>query len=369
MKSIAVVAPFPNPHFLEIFDSEPFKRFTEVDKFCFRPLPSHRQGLGWQESVYEPLSSSYLSVGAAHKKLKPYQTVIFYGAIDPKFIPTFLLRGSLKRGQNTYLVTEGIRHQISKWKALCFQAYLNDSRLKILAIGHDSSNDFRNAGLVKPTYRRYGFFENYQKGPDVNDNSNDRPNQPLQLLSVGQLIDRKNFAACIESLKRLASKIKQPVNYTICGAGEEREALERAAADLPSNITVHLPGNCNAEQLDGYFRAADLFLMPSKYDGWGVVLNQAVHFHLPLLAAEGVRSARGHLLRESGNGFIFRDDNQLDEALLKLIVDKSLRDEFSVCCQQVAADWSIDAVAKNLVKVLNGQEPTLSHAESPLALI
>ena len=364
-----MVAPFPNPHFLEIFDSEPFRRFAQVDRFCFRPLPSHRQGLGWKEGAYKPLSSSYLSVGTAHKKLKPYQTVIFYGSIDPKFIPTFLLRGSLKRGQNTYLVTEGIRHKISKWKALCFQAYLNDSRLNILAIGYNSSNDFRDAGLVKPTYRRYGFFENYIGGPDLKSNSSKNPSQALQLLSVGQLIDRKNFSACINSLKRLASKIKQPVNYTICGDGEQRAELEQAAAQLDVDITVHLPGNCNAEQLDAYFRAADLFLMPSKYDGWGVVLNQAVHFHLPLIAAEGVRSARGHLLREGGNGFIFRDNDELDRVLLKLIVDQSLRDKFSTCCRQVAADWHIDAVAENLVKVLNGQDPTLHHSESPLALI
>ena len=369
MKSIAVVAPFPNPHFLEIFNANPFKRFAEVDTFCFRPLPSHRRGLGWQESVFEPLSSSYLSIGAAHKKLKCYQTVIFYGAIDPKFIPTFLLRASLKRGQDTYLVTEGIRYSISKWKAFCFQTFLNHPNLKILAIGHHSSNDFRNAGLVKPTYRRYGFFENYRGGPDVEGNSSEKSNQPLQLLSVGQLIDRKNFSSCIGSLRRLASKIKQPVIYTICGEGEKRADLEQAAAHLADGVTVHLPGNCNPEQLDAYFRVADLFLMPSKYDGWGVVLNQAVHFHLPLLAAVGVRSARGHLLREGGNGFIFRDDNELDRFLFNLIDDKSLRDEFSTCCQQIATDWNIDRVAENLVKVLDGKEPKLLHAESPLALI
>ncbi len=293
-------------------------------------------------------------------------TVIYYGAIDPNYIPAFLIRNSLRRGQNTFLVTEGFRQQPSRLKSYCFRQFLNHSAFTILANGDRCADDFRNAGITRPTYRRFGFFEHYPT-PDWSAKPSD--DGICRILSVGQLIDRKNYLTSIQSLGRLASRIEQSIEYTICGEGNQRLELEAEISRLPENIIVRLPGNQTTKQLETYFQQADIFVMPSKYDGWGVVLNQAIHFHLPIIASEGVRAARGHLVRENDNGFMFNNEQKLDENMLKLIQDSELRLRFARSSAAIAEVWHIDAVASNLVRVLAGQEPIVDDSESPLVKI
>ena len=362
MKTVALVAPFANPHFLNIFDSPAFSRDWKVDRFCFRSLPSHRGGLGWQEADYQTLSSSYLRIPQTQKAVSDYEVVIYYGAIDPRCIPALMMRCSLKRGQKTFLATEGIRYKHPRWRSLAFSILLNDPRLEVLAIGDRCAEDFRNAGLTDPTYRKFGFFENYK----TFDGRSSTDGNSCRILSVGQLIDRKNFLTIIHSLQRLATNISQTVTYTICGEGTQRPEIEAAISKLPDNIKVELLGNCNAQQLDQCFCNSDIFAMPSTYDGWGVVLNQAIHYQLPVVVSSGVRSARDHLVQNAHNGFIFETESELDEQLIQLIQDSQLRASFANISAEISSDWHIDAVAKNLAIIIDGEEPLIDRPFAPL---
>ena len=272
---------------------------------------------------------------------------------------------SLRRGQKTFLVSEGIRYQHPRWRSLAFSSLLNHPNLEVLAIGDRSDDDYRRAGLVKPTYRKYGFFENYPTDPIPKSESSD----VCRILSVGQLIDRKNFLSIIHSLRRIADKTDRRIIYMICGEGSQRSEIETEIKTLPSNVEVQLLGNCDAQALSHCFQIADIFAMPSTYDGWGAVLNQAIHFHLPVVVSNRVRSAKDHLVEEGFNGFIYDSDKTLDEGLLKLVQDSDLRIRFSENCRQVAEAWHIDAVARNLARVVCGQEPHLENRFAPLARI
>ena len=366
MKSpaIALIAPFPNPHFLDVFQTDTFRKFAVADRYCFRSLPPHRRGLGWEEDNFHRLSSNYLKVTESFRKIEEYDIVIYYGAIDPKFIPALLIKKSLSRGQRTLLVTEGIRHAVPAWKAFCCKTLLNHPKLEIFAIGDQSADDFRKAGLVLPDYFKFGFFENYSQSleRDVVEKQG-----PVRLLSVGQLIERKNFSACLESLQRISSEIDCEIIYTICGDGPQMQLLKTLASRLPKHVAVDLLGNCNRDQLNDCFNDADVFLMPSKYDGWGVVLNQALHYCLPLITSSGVRSARGYLLKEGGNGFIFNDDSELDKSLKRLIIDNDLRKQFASQSQQIARHWHIDTVGENLVDFFSNQTFRQSNCDLPLS--
>lgn len=294
-----------------------------------------------------------------------YEAVVYYGAIDPRCIPALMMRCSLKRGQKTFLVTEGIRHKHPRWRSKAFSILLNDPNLEILAIGDRCADDFRNSGLTEPTYRKFGFFENYK----AFGGRSPAEGNSCRILSVGQLIDRKNFLAIIGSLQRLATKISQTVTYTICGEGTQRPEIEAAISQLPDNIHVKLMGNCNAQQLDQCFRNSDIFAMPSTYDGWGVVLNQAIHYQLPVIVSSGVRSARDHLVQNAYNGFIFKNETELDNQLIQLIQDSQLRATFTNNCAEISSDWHIDAVAKNLASIMRGEQPLIDRPFAPLVRV
>lgn len=362
MKTIAVVAPFPNPHFLKIFESPEFLHRIKVDRFCFRSLPEFRQGLGWKEADFTKLSSSYLKIPATQNSVSKYSTVVFYGAVDPRCIPVAMMLCCLRRGQRTFLVTEGIRFQHPRWRSMVFSLLLNHSGLEILAIGDRSEVDFRQAGLTKPTYRKFGFFENYP--PDVM--TTPGPEDTCRILSVGRLIERKNFLSIINSLQRIAAQSTQRIVYSICGDGDQRAMFESAIEKLPNHVEVNLLGNCNSQQLDQCFRNADLFAMPSTYDGWGVVLNQAVHYRLPIIVSGGVRAAKDHLVEDGFNGYIYNTKAELDDYLLKLTQNRQLRKELSVNSQEIADAWQIDTVARSLASVMLGEEPQRESRFAPL---
>jgi len=365
LETIAVVAPFPNPHFLNIFESPELTKVFNVDRFCFRSLPPHRQGLGWEEASFVKLSSSYWKIPAAQKSVASYSTVVYYGAIDPKCIPTAMIWSSLRRGQRVFLVTEGLRYQHPRWRSLAFSSLLNHAGLEILAIGDRSADDFRKAGLVKPTYRKYGFFENYLGDAQTSP----APANTCRILSVGQLIERKNFLSIIRSLQRMGAQSDQQIIYTICGEGEQRPLIESEIKKLSSNVEVKLLGNCNSQQLDECFRNADIFAMPSTYDGWGAVLNQAIHFCLPIIVSDGVRAARDYLVRDGFNGFIFNSDEELDDCLSKVVANRDLRAKLVENNQEIAKAWHIDTVASDLVRVLSGEEPRFESDFAPLGRI
>ena len=368
METIAVVAPFPNPHFLEIFESPEFAQQIQVDRFCFRSLPAHRQGLGWEETSFTKLSSSYLGLWAAQRSVAKYSTVIYYGAIDPKCIPAAMIWFSLRRGQKTFLVTEGIRYKHSRWRSLAFSLLLNHPNLEILAIGNRSDDDFRSAGLVKPSYRKYGFFENYPADANPSSDSADSADV-CRILSVGQLIDRKNFLSIISSITRIADQTDRQIVYMICGEGSQRSQIETEIRSLPKNVDIQLLGNCDALRLSQCFQTADIFAMPSTYDGWGVVLNQAIHFRLPVVVSDGVRAASDHLVEDGFNGFIYDSKAKLDKDLLQLVESSNLRNQFSKNCQKIAEAWHIDSVARNLARIVSGQEPHLQNRFAPLGRI
>ena len=109
--------------------------------------------------------------------------------------------------------------------------------------------------------------------------------------------------------------------------------------------------------------------MPSTYDGWGVVLNQAIHYQVPVIAACGVRSARNHLVRDNHNGFIYKNDSELDDRLTTLIDTLELRRVFSHNSAEIAEAWHIDAVASNLAKVVAGEEPIIDSTFDPLVRV
>ena len=109
--------------------------------------------------------------------------------------------------------------------------------------------------------------------------------------------------------------------------------------------------------------------MPSTYDGWGVVLNQAIHFRLPVIASGGVRSAQDHLIKNDHNGFIYNNQTQLDDQLLSLIQDQELRLRFAENSIAISSDWHIDTVASNLARVVAGEEPIIDSPFAPLVKV
>ncbi len=70
------------------------------------------------------------------------------------------------------------------------------------------------------------------------------------------------------------------------------------------------PGFINQSELGQYFSASDVLVLPSDYDTWGLVVNEAMHYGLPCIVSDRVGSRRD-LVTPGKTGFVFENGNRL----------------------------------------------------------
>lgn len=136
---------------------------------------------------------------------------------------------------------------------------------------------------------------------------------PLQLLTVGRLVEEKGHRYVIDALKQLRDHAI-PVHYHIVGSGPEDKALRQQvqATNLQDSVTFH--GFLSGEALAEQYRQAQVFILPSlKGDGHsseetqGVVVQEAQASGLLVIAADSGGIAE--CIRDGENAFLVPDRN------------------------------------------------------------
>ncbi len=115
-----------------------------------------------------------------------------------------------------------------------------------------------------------------------------------------------------------------PATLVLIGSGPMEATLRRSAGDH-----LRVVGPLARDELVPWYAAADAFVLPSRSEPWGMVLNEAAAAGLPLVATEAVGAAHD-LIEPGGNGFRVPVDDApaLAEALRSLAADAELRRAF-----------------------------------------
>lgn len=114
---------------------------------------------------------------------------------------------------------------------------------------------------------------------------------PPHLLAVGAIVPRKGYDVLIRALEGIVDK---PWSLSIAGPARDPELLaalnaQIEAANLGSRIQM-LGARTEAE-LDELYAAADIFVMPSLFEGYGMVLGEAMARGLPIVCTTGGAAA------------------------------------------------------------------------------
>ncbi len=150
----------------------------------------------------------------------------------------------------------------------------------------------------------------------------------VQLLCVGSVLPRKGYRVLVEALAGLPG----PWSCTIVGAtdrdGEEADAVRAAIADAGLADRVHLAGATSEDELAGYYHAADVFVMPSLFEGYGMALAEAMARGLPVVCTTG-----GAMADTAPDAAAIKvppgDVASLRAALARMISDPELRGRLS----------------------------------------
>ncbi len=172
----------------------------------------------------------------------------------------------------------------------------------------------------------------------------------ITFLFCGQMIARKGVDLLLHAFAEL---VKRHPKARLVLVGREAE-LPSLLAALPQQARARIlyEGFQPPEKLPLFFTKADVFVLPSRYDGWGVVLNQALGAGLPILCSDAVGAGRD-LVEEGVNGtrFASGDGASLLRAMEALASDPKLAAAQGEASALKARDWLPEAGAQKWLGV------------------
>lgn len=169
------------------------------------------------------------------------------------------------------------------------------------------------------------------------------------VLYASKLTARKNA----DLLLRAYGALSEPRPYLLfVGEGELRPGLERMASDRHLK-DVRFLGFRNQSELPGYYALADIFVLPSVNETWGLVVNEAMNAGCAVIVTDQVGAA-ADLVRRGENGFVVApgDEAALSRGLSDCLAERRY-EQMGRCSSDLVGKWGIPEALDGLGRALN----------------
>ncbi|MFL5955184.1 MAG: glycosyltransferase family 4 protein [Gaiellaceae bacterium] len=168
------------------------------------------------------------------------------------------------------------------------------------------------------------------------------------ILFVGKLIDKKQPLRLLDAYADIAHESGAWLVYV--GDGALRAQMEETIAARGLE-RVRLAGFLNQSEMPAAFVASDVLVLPSAlHETWGLVINDALNFGLPVIVSDKVGSAED-LVRPGWNGTVIphADTAALADAMRQLVAKPELRRLYGERGRELVEAYSISACADGIV--------------------
>src|SRR5262249_3117283 len=122
---------------------------------------------------------------------------------------------------------------------------------------------------------------------------------------------------------------------------------------IPAKLSnrIYFLGFKQPAELPLIFAAADIFVLPSRHDGWGVVVNEALGAGLPMIVSDRVGAC--DLVEDGAKGLITcaGDVEELADALLQLGLSQEMRRSFAAASTERATKWDLDEGVRRWIEL------------------
>lgn len=229
-----------------------------------------------------------------------------------------------------------------KYRILAFK--YRKSLKALFMIGVAGRELYRAAGFYEYTFWEWGYFTEYSASDDEIENSS----TALRVVFVGNLVKRKN---CLGLLKAVEGLPKDRFSIDVIGSGVQEKRIRHQCTNRNN---IRLRGSLSNVEVRREMSRYDLLVLPSLYDGWGAVVNEALLAGTRVLASDRCGSAC--LIQSERQGSVFRLNEE--GALTRMFIHelekgRQTREQRNELRQWAKATISGEVAAKYFIAVYN----------------
>lgn len=164
------------------------------------------------------------------------------------------------------------------------------------------------------------------------------------ILSVGQFVYRKGFDILIRACKSLSPDVGV---YIVGGKAilEYTELLNKLGID-----NIYFIEFKTKIELIEYYRVADVFVLPTREDIWGLVINEAMAFGLPIVTTDKC-GAGIEMVKNNRNGYIINSD-AVEELVAAICQALDYSEQMVADSLNTAKAYTIENMASEHIKIL-----------------
>ena len=164
------------------------------------------------------------------------------------------------------------------------------------------------------------------------------------LLAAGRLEPEKGFDLLLQAVSTLAEAYSD-WHVVVLGEGGRRRSLESLIDRLDLRHRVSMPGLVG--NIQAWYRRADLYVMSSRFEGFGNTLAEALACGTPAVSFDCV-TGPGEILEHEISGLLVppEDVDGLANALAQLMGDRELRERYAAAAERARTRFSVSVIAR-----------------------
>lgn len=186
----------------------------------------------------------------------------------------------------------------------------------------------------------------------------------LVFLFAGKFVHRKQVHVLLSAFQALQERLPdEDMHLVLAGDGPDEPGLRAQASGLSS---VHFAGFRNQSEMPETYRMADVYVLPSLRDTWGLGLNEALTAGCVAIASDRVGAAPD-LLKDKPYGRIFTcgDARALCATMLELARNRADLRGLGRQAADESAAWSISSAAQAVTQVMRDTPPHETGLKPP----
>jgi glycosyltransferase involved in cell wall biosynthesis len=279
---------------------------------------------------------------------------------QPRLIVTLLL--AMAMGLRVFLISEPYSpisagylhdsHKLIHWAKAALRpilyrfygALLSRRIAGVFAISPLAASQYRSIGIPKEKIFPFGYFVPHSDSLFPETSMADSKKTGLRLIFIGTLIKTKGLDVLIEAVRNL-NKRGFAVTVDIYGFGDSSQFNF-------DQSTVNYCGLIPFGESQAVIARYDALVLPSRYDGWGVVVNEAIMAGVPVICSN--RVGAGAVVEKWRCGAIFptEDVSGLEHKLNEIVVAPESLAEMRLATQNASAALDPEVAGRYMFDVL-----------------